>query len=71
MSYFTQYVTAGEIVLDGTDFRNVAHLRFKADILVPCGGRYVFSRCIHSRDVSLTFHFQTRSCEHLECCCSR
>jgi len=42
MSYFTQYVTAGEIVLDGTDFRNVAHLRFKADILVPCGGRYVF-----------------------------
>ncbi|KAF8631018.1 hypothetical protein AX15_002629 [Amanita polypyramis BW_CC] len=30
---------SGEIVLDGTDFRNVAHLRFKADMLVPCGGR--------------------------------
>lgn len=30
---------AGEIVLDGTDFRNSAHLRFKADLFVPCGGR--------------------------------
>jgi len=30
---------SGEIVLDGTDFRNGAHLRFKADIFVPCGGR--------------------------------
>ena len=30
---------AGEIVLDGTDFRNSAHLRFKADMFVPCGGR--------------------------------
>lgn len=30
---------AGEIVLDGTDFRNAAHLRFKADLFVPCGGR--------------------------------
>ncbi|KAI0265566.1 NADH-dependent glutamate dehydrogenase [Gloeopeniophorella convolvens] len=30
---------SGEVVLDGTDFRNGAHLRFKADILVPCGGR--------------------------------
>lgn len=30
---------AGEIVPDGTDFRNGAHLRFKADIFVPCGGR--------------------------------
>ncbi|GAA5944097.1 hypothetical protein JCM1841_002989 [Sporobolomyces salmonicolor] len=29
----------GEIVADGTDFRNTAHLRYKADILVPCGGR--------------------------------
>ncbi|KAK4048479.1 NAD-dependent glutamate dehydrogenase [Microbotryomycetes sp. JL221] len=29
----------GEIVTDGTDFRNKAHLRYKADILVPCGGR--------------------------------
>ncbi|KAE9383195.1 NAD(P)-binding protein, partial [Gymnopus androsaceus JB14] len=29
----------GEIVLDGTDFRNGAHLRFKADLFVPCGGR--------------------------------
>jgi glutamate dehydrogenase len=34
---------AGETVLDGTDFRNSAHLRFKADLFVPCGGRYVFS----------------------------
>ncbi|KAF9813238.1 hypothetical protein IEO21_05724 [Rhodonia placenta] len=30
---------SGEIVLDGTDFRNTAHLRFKADLFVPCGGR--------------------------------
>ncbi|GAA6004199.1 hypothetical protein JCM10207_002478 [Rhodosporidiobolus poonsookiae] len=29
----------GEVVADGTDFRNSAHLRYKADILVPCGGR--------------------------------
>ncbi|KPV72444.1 uncharacterized protein RHOBADRAFT_55909 [Rhodotorula graminis WP1] len=29
----------GDIVADGTDFRNSAHLRYKADILVPCGGR--------------------------------
>lgn len=34
-----QLMTAGEIVLDGTDFRNGAHFRFKADMLVPCGGR--------------------------------
>lgn len=26
-------------MLDGTDFRNGAHLRFKADLFVPCGGR--------------------------------
>ena len=32
---------AGEIVLDGTDFRNGAHFRFKADLFVPCGGRSV------------------------------
>ncbi len=30
---------SGELVADGTDFRNGAHLRYKADILVPCGGR--------------------------------
>ena len=30
---------AGEIVVDGTDFRNNAHFRFKADLFVPCGGR--------------------------------
>ncbi|KAL1664697.1 Glutamate/Leucine/Phenylalanine/Valine dehydrogenase-domain-containing protein [Schizophyllum commune] len=30
---------SGEIVVDGTDFRNGAHLRFKADLFVPCGGR--------------------------------
>ncbi|GAA6003578.1 glutamate dehydrogenase (NAD(+)) [Rhodotorula paludigena] len=29
----------GDVVADGTDFRNSAHLRYKADILVPCGGR--------------------------------
>ena len=33
---------AGEVVLDGTDFRNGAHLRFKADLFVPCGGRLVY-----------------------------
>ena len=32
-------LTAGEKVIDGTTFRNGAHLRFTADILVPCGGR--------------------------------
>ncbi|KAE9383804.1 NAD(P)-binding protein [Gymnopus androsaceus JB14] len=31
--------STGEIVLDGSDFRNGAHLRFKADFFVPCGGR--------------------------------
>ncbi|KAE9390239.1 NAD(P)-binding protein [Gymnopus androsaceus JB14] len=30
---------SGEIVLDGIDFRNGTHLRFKADLFVPCGGR--------------------------------
>ncbi|CDZ97227.1 nad-specific glutamate dehydrogenase [Phaffia rhodozyma] len=30
---------SGEKVADGTTFRNGAHLRFKADIFVPCGGR--------------------------------
>ncbi|KAJ7205988.1 NADH-dependent glutamate dehydrogenase [Mycena pura] len=30
---------SGELVIDGTDFRNTAHLRFKADLFVPCGGR--------------------------------
>ncbi len=32
-------LSAGEIILDGTDFRNTAHMRFKADMFVPCGGR--------------------------------
>lgn len=32
-------IVACEVVLDGTDFRNTAHFRFKADIFVPCGGR--------------------------------
>lgn len=30
---------SGEVVVDGTDFRNGAHFRFKADLFVPCGGR--------------------------------
>ncbi|KAH9028701.1 NADH-dependent glutamate dehydrogenase [Lactarius pseudohatsudake] len=30
---------SGEVVPDGTDFRNGAHFRFKADLFVPCGGR--------------------------------
>ncbi|KAI0792961.1 NAD-specific glutamate dehydrogenase [Irpex lacteus] len=30
---------SGEVIADGTDFRNGAHLRFKADLFVPCGGR--------------------------------
>ena len=29
----------GEIIPDGTAFRNEAHFRYKADIFVPCGGR--------------------------------
>ena len=36
-------IVAGEVIADGTDFRNGAHLRFKADLFVPCGGRYLFS----------------------------
>jgi glutamate dehydrogenase len=27
------------VVESGQEFRNKAHLRYKADILVPCGGR--------------------------------
>lgn len=30
---------SGEIVADGTDFRNTAHFRYHADLFVPCGGR--------------------------------
>jgi glutamate dehydrogenase len=29
----------GDLIPDGTDFRNNAHFRFKADLFVPCGGR--------------------------------
>jgi len=29
----------GEVIPDGTDFRNTAHFRYKADLFVPCGGR--------------------------------
>lgn len=39
MTVLRYRLVAGEIVLDGTDFRNTAHLRFKADLFVPCGGR--------------------------------
>ena len=44
---------AGEVVVDGTDFRNGAHFRFKADLFVPCGGRYVLgcSLIIHLGDL--------------------
>lgn len=30
---------SGEVVPDGFNFRNGAHLRYKADLFVPCGGR--------------------------------
>ena len=30
---------SGEIVPDGTEFRNSFHFRVKADLFVPCGGR--------------------------------
>ena len=30
---------SGEVVHDGTDFRNNFHFRVKADLFVPCGGR--------------------------------
>jgi glutamate dehydrogenase len=30
---------SGEVIPDGTDFRNTAHFRYKADLFVPCGGR--------------------------------
>ena len=29
----------GEVVVDGIVFRNSAHLRYEADLFVPCGGR--------------------------------
>lgn len=29
----------GQLIPDGTDFRNTAHFRYKADLFVPCGGR--------------------------------
>lgn len=30
---------SGEVIADGVQFRNQAHLLFKADLFVPCGGR--------------------------------
>ncbi|EPQ26318.1 uncharacterized protein PFL1_06253 [Pseudozyma flocculosa PF-1] len=30
---------SGEVIPDGVAFRNTAHLRFSADLFVPCGGR--------------------------------
>ena len=30
---------SGEVIPDGMAFRNTAHLRFQADLFVPCGGR--------------------------------
>lgn len=30
---------AGEVIPDGTDFRNNFHFRVKCDLFVPCGGR--------------------------------
>jgi len=33
---------SGEVVADGTEFRNTAHFRYKADLFVPCGGRSAF-----------------------------
>jgi glutamate dehydrogenase len=39
LSSFFCLCAAGEVILDGMDFRNGAHLRFKADLFVPCGGR--------------------------------
>jgi glutamate dehydrogenase len=38
-SYADDQCVAGEIIFDGTEFRNGAHFRFKADLFVPCGGR--------------------------------
>ena len=46
---------SGEVVLDGTDFRNGAHLRFKADIFVPCGGRYVLTELVWPERVADSF----------------
>jgi len=50
---------AGEVVSDGTDFRNSAHLRFKADLFVPCGGRCVVS-LISQRTSVRKFHADRR-----------
>ena len=36
------YDPAGEVVADGTEFRNTAHFRYKAELFVPCGGRSAF-----------------------------
>jgi glutamate dehydrogenase len=61
---------AGEIIPDGTDFRNGAHFRFKADLFVPCGGRWVLCVCV-PLVVLLTIgcFAQTGGGEHFECCC--
>jgi glutamate dehydrogenase len=60
---------SGEVVQDGTDFRNSAHLRFKADLFVPCGGRSVSSPFLLIFCSTLIV-VQTRSGEHLERFCT-
>ncbi|EMR10817.1 hypothetical protein PNEG_00964 [Pneumocystis murina B123] len=44
---------SGEIVKNGTQFRDTAHLRFHADLLVPCGGR---PEAINLSNVSQMIH---------------
>ncbi len=60
---------AGEVVLDGTDFRNGAHLRYKADLFVPCGGpvrmRFRWLTYVYAADVT---PYQSGSCQHFKCC---
>ena len=52
------FLIAGEVIVDGTDFRNTAHLRFKADMFVPCGGRYVYFTLILSSiiDIDISYY---------------
>ncbi|KTW30955.1 glutamate dehydrogenase (NAD(+)) [Pneumocystis jirovecii RU7] len=44
---------SGEVVPNGTQFRDTAHLRYQADLLVPCGGR---PEAINLNNVSHLIH---------------
>ncbi|KAG1751101.1 NADH-dependent glutamate dehydrogenase [Suillus lakei] len=45
---------SGEVVLDGNDFRNGAHFRFKADLFVPCEGKPHFKYIVEGANLFFT-----------------